>query len=70
MINGFECEMRRCGSCISDYSTEPDGSISDAVFRSKHNKFHYDENVNSLPTNKMRLKNIQIDLICRQLTLL
>ena len=68
MINGFECEMR-CGSCISYYSTEPDVNISAAVFRSKH-KFHYDANVNSLLTNKMWLKNIQIDLICRQLTLL
>jgi len=70
MINGFEFEMRRCGSCISYYSTEPDVNISAAVFRSKHNKFHYDANVNSLPTNKMWLKNVQIDLICRQLTLL
>ena len=57
MINGFECEMRRCGSCISYHSTEPDVNISAAVFRSKHNKFHFDTNVNSAqipsPTNKM-----------------
>ena len=37
----------------SYYSTEPDVNISAAVFRSKHNKFHYGTNVNSLPTNKM-----------------